>query len=565
MPKYGILQPTGNSAPARRAFGVGLWAWAVLCAWGWACAPAVGQVLPAGNPPAFLPTPLTTGLRPVMALNGEWNTSGADVPPEVQVPFTLLGEDELTLDREFFLRDSPTDTLYIYLAGLAPTAQVFVNGRLLALVDAPFQEHRVAVPPGVLRNQWNLLRVHLLQPAARAATGPNAWLPAEPVLGIYRPVFLMAVDSLAPRFTSLDTTLAQQWPAHDSLRALMASQAPLRATADTVIIYADWDATHGLDVPAQLRSADFAQARLLGARYIYFPLGAHPDLVALARQNALQPVAAPGPFVAVYREYYPAGYPNAPRWQLADGTQTRAIRQYLNTQDPAPYTPGLVFHIIALTLGLLLLVATKLAVPQAFDAIVLRFEGLRPLLAPAREATRYSGQGGLVLWLAGIVFQALGLFYVLRLTWLLNNADGSFAYLYSTVLGAFSQPALSPITSFTWVLALILGLQVWRFATAGAAQLLYGFTGFTDALARAEVLGYLPLWPLVFLLAATPLLSPQAGQGSLALAATVLAIVAHIYHFTTFWLRVSTTRELHPVAKTLYICGVEILPLAFLL
>jgi hypothetical protein len=530
------------------------------------CTTAAAQLVPAGAQQPYWPTPLVAGLRPVVALGGNWQLAGSNEPMQVQVPFTWLGPGPLTLEREFFLKSTPTHTLYIHLAGAAPAAQVFVNGRLLALLDEPYTQHCVQVPVGVLHSQWNLLRVQLVHPPSHAlGEAQRLWLPSQPVFGLYGPVHLLAPDTLAPHFADRDTLLAQQWPLHDSLLALAASAPPLAPAPDSVLVYANLEASHGLASPPELLGADFAQARLLGARYVYFPFAVTPQLLHQARLAGLQPVQAPGRWVALYREYGPAAFPNAPRWQQADGTQTRAIRQYLDTHDTAPYLPGLAFHILAIGICLLMLVVAKLAAPQAFDAIVLRFEGLQPWLAPTRDPARFSGQAGLVLWLAGVFFQSLAVFYWLRLTWELYFTTGEYRYLHTALLGTFSQPHLYPYAAYLKVLALVLGLQAWRYAVAGLGQMLYPVKGLTDAVARTEVVGGFPFWGLVLLCAATPLLSPQAAAQPLAAFCTGLAAVAFGYHFATFWLQIRTLRDVHPIAKTLYLCAVEILPMAFLL
>jgi hypothetical protein len=506
----------------------------------------------------FYPTALTAGYRPVLALANGWQDT--ETGERLTLPVMQPDRNFFTLEYDFFLRQDPFDTLYIYVPQLAATAEVIVNGNLLLLAEQPYRGWRVPVPPQVLGAQWNQVKLRLLTTSSN-----RRGLPTQPMIGLLQPVFLLAKnDSTALRYANLDTTLCAEWPLHDSLARLLRPRT--LPVADSVVVYAPLLVGGASALTVQQLRDDFLQLQLLDAHNLYTPIALPAWADTLLVAYGLTTVQQPGRYVAAFRAVELQGLPALATWFDADGHLARAVRTYTDTHSMTQLSIGRGMLILSLLLGLVFLVLVKLLAPQAFESLVLGLEGLRQRIDITRPPVRISALARSVLWLLVIVAQSFALLYWARLHQLahpeLLAADAPTFGLLELLR------TLNYASNFVVWVALVAGFVLWdglRLVICTLAERIFGLTGFTAEVLRANVLGSYPLWPVAFFIGLVPFLQAETNWAGWSTTLTVLLVLALLYKVVVVVFAILQFRKLHPVGRLLYICTVEGLPLVFLL
>mgnify|MGYP000933664447 FL=1 len=88
----------------------------------------------------YYPSPLTSGLAVVVDLQGIWTDENDN---RHVVPFDLFDREEMEIKCSFSLPqfERLQDTLYLYLEAVAWSSEIFLNQKLLAVTEDPFEEH----------------------------------------------------------------------------------------------------------------------------------------------------------------------------------------------------------------------------------------------------------------------------------------------------------------------------------------------------------------------------------------------------------------------------------------
>lgn len=207
-------------------------------------------------------------------LNGNWEDPNGLT---FNVPFCTDDFDQLELKKEFFISDFPEDTFLLYMGGISWTSEIFINEKLITLTDDPFKTYFIKIPPTVLRNQWNKLKIRLLK------NGPTgSFLPAK-MIGIHKPIYL---------FKGTSTELVRKFSFPNILNT------------PYTLIYAPYSEKYGYNIDVRQAEADFIKIKQKNVTSIYFPFNPSLEILSLVKKCGLSIQTEITNLQAVYR-YYP--------------------------------------------------------------------------------------------------------------------------------------------------------------------------------------------------------------------------------------------------------------------
>jgi len=221
----------------------------------------------------FTPTWKTKNLKAFKNLNGIWKTPSDEI---YRVPFVEDELNQLTLRKEFFLKEIPKDTLYLYFEGISWESEIYLNGKLLSIEQKPFEEIVIKVPKNLFNVQWNWIEVNLIK-------YPNQtdewWTP--PYLGIYKSVFLLEKDY--------------------EKKVILSSYMKV----DSVLIYFPFSQEFKYNIPEKDFVRDLFFLRSMGVKAIHIPYYISPKLRQLLNDNqiALVDRYENSKQVAIYRSH----------------------------------------------------------------------------------------------------------------------------------------------------------------------------------------------------------------------------------------------------------------------
>lgn len=225
-------------------------------------------------PDSLYPGFAATGYSVFQDLNGIWESENEKRFP---VPFCTDDYEELTLWRDFFIKQKPNDTLYIYVQGLASDGAVFLNGRLLQLTRDPARDYLIPVWPELMTGQWNRVSIRLKKSLTRGAYFQNAYI------GVTRPVYLLTKEK-----KSLSPIATLSFVLH----------------SDSTTVYAPYSEKEGYSLPPERLRADLNQLRLMGVRSVYLPFFPPNELKKIFKEADMRYILTPDTPIAYYN-YYP--------------------------------------------------------------------------------------------------------------------------------------------------------------------------------------------------------------------------------------------------------------------
>jgi hypothetical protein len=357
----------------------------------------------------------------------------------------------------------------------------------------------------------------------------------------------------------LDTLLVQQWPLHDSLARLPRPRHV--ASADTTLIYIPLLQNEALNISARNLENDLRQMTLLEVRVLYTPIPLPRWADTLLVRYGMALAQQPGRYLATYQPTELTGLSLLPAWIDANGSLTRQVRMYYDTQAPSYPEVSRSLLLVALLLGLALLVLIKLLAPQAFEALVLGAEGLRQRIDTARDPVRLAASARQILWLFSIVAQSFALLFWLRL----NQAGQGGGLQPSTWMQHLAETSLSGnLPLLALLAAIVISWDGLRLLISALSERIFQLGGLSSEVQRANILGSYPLWPAAFFVGMLPFLQAEVNWGVWATALGWLLLLAFAYKLLVLMFTVVQQRKLHPVGRLLYICSVEVAPLLVL-
>jgi|GEM_PF-2243649 len=135
----------------------------------------------------FVPSALTSGMKSVVNLHGDWKTAEG---LNKTVPFVEadLSQLEISCQFDISLSEYQTDACYLYFEALAWSAEIYLNGRLLKVTEDPFAEQLLPLNKKWLKATGNEVRVVLDR------SGSTRPLYPEPFIGIHRQAHVLVTD-----------------------------------------------------------------------------------------------------------------------------------------------------------------------------------------------------------------------------------------------------------------------------------------------------------------------------------------------------------------------------------
>ena len=280
---------------------------------------------------------LTSDLRPLVKLSDYWRDGAGQ---SFNIPFDQKSEEGMALKNVFYM-DSLSrlpDTIYLYMAGLAWSAELYLNDKLLVLSEDPFKEHLLPLSKGLFNFGRNELRVNLSE------AGPYPDLYPERVVGILHEVMLMEWDTLHRR-----------------------PEFPERVAGEkSTLIYAPWTTNdHFQPNPASFWQ-DLKEIKSAGVNSIYFPFPPHGKYLIMLKKADMKLVTGldQASKVAFFNEYPVLKIPRGLSkvfWKDKFGNKTEYYGEFQDPKDPAslfiqePSRPSLILLLVIPLLGVLFL------------------------------------------------------------------------------------------------------------------------------------------------------------------------------------------------------------------
>ncbi len=221
----------------------------------------------------FYPTWKTKDLKAFKNLNGIWKTPSDEI---YRVPFVDDEKKELILRKEFFLKENPKDTLYLYFEGISWESEIYLNGKLLSIYNQPFSEILIKIPPKLFNIQWNWIEVQLKK-------YPNQtdewWTPSW--LGIHKSVFLLQKD----------------------YKKKIIQNAYIQT--DSVLIYFPFSLEFKYNISEKELKRDFEFIQNMNVKGIYIPYYVTPKIKRLLNEYGISLVAdyENAKYVAIFRSH----------------------------------------------------------------------------------------------------------------------------------------------------------------------------------------------------------------------------------------------------------------------
>ncbi|MFW5659499.1 MAG: hypothetical protein ACOCZ8_05935, partial [Bacteroidota bacterium] len=317
------------------------------------------KAMPCGT--ALSRTPETAEMGILLCFCDDWI---ANTQQTYHVPFFDTDVDDLQLTRHFQIDSlgslrQLTDSVYVYFGGISPGGAVYLNDKLVRLVEQPYQQVLLALPTRLFRNGWNELRVHLHTPPALDNFG---WQPNQLTLGLYGPVYLLAKrEALLARADSILLTARQTadcLPATpDSGRPFIDTLAfdfPKTRPAKRTLVYFSVDPFNGKPKwPAQIRD-ELEHIAKAGAIHLYLPYAMPAAVLPDMAELGLHISPALGETHAFYEPHPFRRYARQPVWTNSEG---RADDNFGEFSQPVPPTvsPSRSLSIVTFILFMLLL------------------------------------------------------------------------------------------------------------------------------------------------------------------------------------------------------------------
>lgn len=495
--------------------------------------------------PAFYYSAETRDLRPLLNLDGRWTMEGNVLQ---QVPFDTTGLDAMKLRRDFDLVDygNLPPKLYLYFEGLAWTAEVYLNDRLLVVSRDPFQPQLLPLQRAWLKPRGNRIVVHL------RADGPAQPMYPRRFLGIFRQNYLLVKDSVRhpvpyPR---------------------------LVAKASKAVVVAPWAPEAGflhdtLAVAAALRG-NFSYPYQHPVVFAFAPSSRSRGL--LARQGITQLIDyKQADSLAFYSPFPLANAPlrfNVDFWRTASGQPSPSYGKYFGQAElhaPRLRGPDQVALLIFLLLPLLCMLLLKFIAPRIYSALPEHLTKTKIHLELIANSKFLKDEQRLAMnvmrMLLLSIVMALFLYYLDRTgTWYRLNVLASESVLYALYAG--SDYSLYQL--FWQVFAFVAGISILKYLFLNLFGTIYRYFSLGSMVQNLDIFAAFPL-NLALLLPMAFIFFIDVGAG------TVLLQVWYLLFLALFVRRIvlifgGLTRlfQFSTSLKFLYICALEISPWVFL-
>lgn len=221
----------------------------------------------------FHPTWKTRHLKAFKNLNGIWLTPNDEI---YRVPFVEDELDILILRKEFFLKEKPQDTLFLYFEGVSWETEIYLNGKLLGIYEKPFEEILISIPPSLFTIQWNWIEVKL----KKYSNQTDEWW-TVPLLGIHKSVFLLQKD--------VEKKVIQN----------------AYYQSDTLLIYFPFSSSSKYNISEEEFLRDMEVIKSFGVKVIYIPYYIPRRLKNLLNEvhMTLHPNYKQAKYVAIYKSF----------------------------------------------------------------------------------------------------------------------------------------------------------------------------------------------------------------------------------------------------------------------
>lgn len=446
----------------------------------------------------------------------------------VTLPY-VAQDGPVLLERDFFLKEVPNDTLVLDLYGLGGCCEIYLNGTLLYKACHLPRRIQLQLLPTVLSWQWNKLEIQL-QPYVE----DNG---LQPVL--YNTVTLTLLDSLPPLLTE-------------------APRPALRADSTVEIAPVGPDGSYPT---RDYLHEQLATARRYG-RVLYFSWQPPEWALAEAAHLGWQISARPGHHRLRWRHWLEQPPPQEQWWYNSAGEQQPGYGTWEEPMQPQRYAlPGKASLLIVALLPLLLLVLWKLLRPRDYKALM-QLGNLRArLLELSREGSFTSQNTNLLV--PQLVRMALA---AALLTWgiYLLHHQGLLPGHRSAQL-ATMLISLHPLLLYMLLLAVLLALGGLKLLLFRSIEQVYNMRELAFRTGSLEVLSAFPSLAVVPFMALLWLLAPMGWQPVLAWLLLLLLLVHLVRRLLLLVQGLRQSLRLNLLLIFLYICTLEIIPWLFVL
>ena len=483
---------------------------------------------------------LTSGLSPVSELSDYWRDRDGR---SYNVPFLDPEKEKLLVNQVFYLDSlhNFSDSLYLYFGGVAGGAEVFLNEKLIGIIETPFTEYLYPIPGTIFIAGRNELKVKLLK-----ASGQREWYP-EPSTGILGEVSLMARDEIN-RVPEFPENVFQ---------------------SSKVVVYAPWNNEAKFKPDPARFWTDLQDLKEIGVESLWFPFQPHGKYLVMLKKAGFKLVNSleGAQQLALFNEYPVTILPSNVEltfWKNKNGLRTEAFGKFQELTPSTriwitePLRPALIIILVIPLLGILLM---KLLVPKTYSLMVefLTKSKIHIDLIAKRKFLRTPEMVLLNLFrmILVSVMISVPLYYI--------QCTGNFEWLniFSTrslLFKQFSGADLSLAEYFVISFLFVVGINVFKYATTYFLGLIYRMQGFSSDAQNLDVFLYFPL--------SLGLLLPVAfmffvGPGQIKWLGVAWALIFVGVSARRLWLSymgLTTLFNLPASLKILYICAFEILP-----
>jgi hypothetical protein len=517
-----------------KAWALGLSCWVI----------AVGSVFGSGI--QYYPSPLTGGLGPVVDLQGIWKDENGN---RHIVPFNHFDREEMHMQRTFDLPgyDQLQDTLYLYLEAVAWSSEIYLNDKLLAVTEDPFEEHLLPLKKQWLKPLGNVLTIHLY---TKGLTFP--WYP-ERFVGIFRQALILQASSIsfAVRFPELVPSAKKA--------ALVAAYEPSNQYLnDTAIIQ-------------RLASGLFAYPYADPLAFPFRPSNRAQAIVAAKGWKVLSNLQM-ADSLAAYNAYpyaSKADHKNLQFWRDEKLIPTSHYGHYQSQEainSPVLNPPDRVSLVIFLLIPVLCMLSLKLIAPRAYGSLgeyVTKTKIYLELIADNKFLkVEQRWLMNALRMIVTAVTVALFLYYVeLSESWSMLNIFATHSILYRT-LSSNMQPLWQLFLEAFALVAILNLLKYFIFNTIGTVFRVFNLS---SSIQNLDVFASFPL-NLVPYIPASFIFFLEPVPGAIVL--RVWGLLFLLYGARRVWLLYGGLSRLYQVSgslKFLYICTLEILPWVILI
>lgn len=479
----------------------------------------------------FYPTWKTRHLKEFKNLNGIWRSPSDEM---YRVPFVEDEKKQLTLRKEFFLKQKPVDSLYLYFEGISWESEIYLNGKLLTIYNQPFQDLLIAIPPELFNIQWNWIEVHLKVYPHQT----DEWW-TIPFLGIYKSVFLLQKDNKIKPFIQ-----------------------SAYSKVDSVLIYFPFSINYKYNISEKELVKDLELMKAMKVKGIYIPYYVTPKIKKLINKYNIYLVDnyEDAKYVAIYRSHSETNV--YPFWFKSDLQKTNFYGNYTAIRNTELFKtvseiskPLMVFWGI---LVLVLLMVYRFTNYENYKNLWLLFPSIRQMQAITNDFHLINAISLKYFFVVRVIVKALIISLFIHQLHLTDNIKLLNFWHKNNLIYSFSKEyGESFLWSFVWVsifLSVFNGLKImiWQFV-----EWVYHLRDYRNKNMIIEIYGEMPFllyayWGLMALM-----LVGGYGWLWIFVLSIVLTITKKQYYLITQY---NLNYKIPFSVIFFYLCGFELLP-----